>query len=45
MQYTSVDDDVEAAPIYKCDGKAPQPSRPCENHGLHIECIPPWMES
>ena len=35
MQYTSVDDDVEAAPIYRCDGKAPQPIRPHENHGLH----------
>ena len=22
MQYTIVDDDVEAAPIYRCDGKA-----------------------
>ena len=45
MQYTFVDDDVEAAPIYKCDGKASQPTRPRENHGLHIEHIPTWMES
>ena len=45
MQYTIVDDDVEAAPIYRCDGKASQPTRPCENHGLHIENIPTWMES
>ena len=45
MQYTIVDDDVEAAPIYRCDGKALQPIRPHENHGLHIECIPTWMES
>ena len=45
MQYTIVDDDVEAAPIYRCDGKAPQPIRPHENRGLHIEHIPTWMES
>ena len=37
MQYTIVDDDVEAAPIYKCDGRAKQPTRPLENHGLHVE--------
>ena len=40
MQYTFVNDDVEAAPIYRCDGKASQPTRPCENHSLHMECIP-----
>ena len=34
MQYTIVDDDVEAAPIYRCDGKAPQPTR---LHGLHMK--------
>ena len=45
MQYTIVDDDVEAAPIYRCDGKASQPARPCENHCLHIEHIPTQMES
>ena len=45
MQYTIVDDDVEAAPIYRCDGKASQPTRPYKNHGLHIEHIPTWMES
>ena len=45
MQYTIVDDDVEAVPIYRCNGKASQPARPCENHGLCIECIPTWMES
>ena len=45
MQYTIVDDDVEAAPIYRCDGKALQPARPHENHGLHIEQVPTWMES
>ena len=45
MQYTIVDDSVEVAPIYRCDGKAPQPTRPCENHGLAIEHIPTWLES
>ena len=45
MQYTFVDDDVEAAPIYRCDSKASQPIRPCQNHGLHMEHIPTLMES
>ena len=45
MQHPFVDDDVEAAPIYRCDGKALQPARPHENHGLHMEHIPTWMES
>ena len=45
MQYTFVDDDVEAVPIYRCHGKTSQPIRPCKNHGLHIEHIPTWMES
>ena len=27
MQYAIVDDDVEAAPIYRCNGKALQPTR------------------
>ena len=45
MQYTFVDDDVEAAPIYRCDGKASQSARPHENHGLHMQHIPTWMES
>ena len=47
-QYTIVDDDVEAAPIYRCDGcdgKTPQPIRPYENHGLHMEHIPTWTGS
>ena len=44
-QYTIVDDDVEVAPIYRCDGKVPQPTRPHENHGLAIEHLPTWMES
>ena len=45
MQYTIVDDDVEAALIYRCDSKTSQPIRPRKNHGLHIECISTWMES
>ena len=45
MQYTIVDDDVEAAPIYRCDGKASQPARPCRNYGLHIEHIHTQTES
>ena len=45
MHYTIVDDDVEAAPIYRYDGRAKQPTRPCENHGLHMEQVPTWTES
>ena len=45
LQYTIVDDDVEAALIYRCNGKVQQPTRPHENHGLDIEHIPTWMES
>ena len=45
MQYTIVDDGVEAVPIYRCDSKASQPIRPHQNHGLHIQHIPTWMES
>ena len=45
MQYTIVDDDVEVAPIYRHNGKALPPTRPCENHGLAIECLPTWTES
>ena len=45
MQYTIVDDNVEVAPIYRCDGKEPQPTRPCENHGLAIEYLPTQLES
>ena len=45
MQYTIEDDNVEAAPIYRCDGKAPQPTRPHKNHGLATEHLPTWMES
>ena len=45
MQYTIVDDDVEVAPIYRYNGKVLPPTRPCENHGLAIECLPTQMES
>ena len=45
MQYTIVDDDVEVAPIYRCDGKDPQPTRPCENHSVAIEHLPTQTES
>ena len=40
MLYTIVDDNVEEAPIYRCEGKAPKPTRPHENHGLAIEHLP-----
>ena len=45
MQYTIVDDNVEEAPIYRCEGKAPKPTRPCKNHCLAIECLPTQLES
>ena len=45
MQYTIVNDDVEVAPINRCDGKALPPTKPCENHGLAIEHLPTQMES
>ena len=45
MQYTIVDDNVEVAPIYRCDGKAPQPTRPHKNYGLAVECLPTQPES
>ena len=45
MQYTIVDDNIEAAPIYRCNGKILPPTRPHENHGLAIEHLPTWMES
>ena len=44
-QYTIVDDDVEVAPIYRHSSKDPQPTTPCENHGLAIEHLPTWPES
>ena len=40
MQYTIVHDDVEVAPIYRCNDKVLPPTRPCENHGLAIEHLP-----
>ena len=43
--YTIVDGNVEVAPVYRCDGNVPQPTRPHENHGLAIEHLPTWMES
>ena len=45
MQYTIVDDNVEVAPIYRCNGKESQPTRPHENHGLAIEHLPTQLES
>ena len=36
MQYTTVDDDVEAAPVYRCNGMAKQPTRP---HAKIMACI------
>ena len=45
MQYTIVDDNLEVAPIYKCDGKVPQPTRHHENHRLAIDHLPTQMES
>ena len=45
MWYTIVDDYVEAAPIYRCDGKAKQPTGPHENHDLQMEQEPTLMES
>ena len=44
-QYTIVDNNVEVVPIYRCDGKESQPTRPCENHGLAIEHLSTWPES
>ena len=41
-----MDDDVEAAPIYRCNGKAGQPIiRPHENHDLCMKWEPTWTES
>ena len=46
MQHTIVDDDIEAVPIYRCDGKAGQPIvRPHGNHDLCIKQEPTWTES
>ena len=43
--YTIVDDYVEVAPIYRCNGKDLQPTRPHENHGLAIDHLPTQLES
>ena len=41
MWHAIVDDDVEAAPIYRSDGKAGQPIlTPHENHDLHMKWEP-----
>ena len=41
-----MDDDVESAPIYRCNGKAGQPIvRPCKNHDLCMKQEPTQMES
>ena len=40
MQHKIVDDNVDVAPIYRYDGKEPQPTRPHETHGLAIEHLP-----
>ena len=45
MQYTIVDDDVEVAPIYRCNGKVLPPTRPCKNHGLAREHLSTQTES
>ena len=45
MHYTIVDDNVEDAPIYRCEGKAPKPTRPHKNHGLAMEHVPTQSES
>ena len=46
LLHTIVDDDVEAAPIYRGDGKAQQlVIRPHKNHDLHMKWKPTWMES
>ena len=41
-----MDDDVEAAPIYRSNGKAGQPViKPSENHDLHMKQELTWTES
>ena len=46
MRYTTVHDNVEVAPIYRCNGKAGLPIvRPHENYVLYMEQEPTWMES
>ena len=46
MWYTIVDDNVEAAPMYRFNSKAGRPIvRPCKIHALHMEWEHTWMES
>ena len=46
IRLTIVDDDVEAVPIYRIDGKAGQPvTEPHKNDDLHMKWEPTWMES
>ena len=46
MWHTIVDDEVEAVPIYRGDGKAGQHIiRPRENHDLHMKWEPTQTES
>ena len=46
MLYNIVDDNVEVAPIYRCNGKAGQPIvRLHENHVLHMVQKPSQMKS
>ena len=45
MQYAIVDDNVEDAPIYRCEGKALKPTRPPKNYDLAIERLPTQSES
>ena len=43
--YTFVDDNIEAAPFYRYNGKAKQPTKLHENHDLCMEWEPTHMES
>ena len=45
MWYTIVDDDVEEAPIYRCNSKAKQPTKPHGSHDLYREWEPTQMKS
>ena len=45
MRYTIVNDNVEEASFYRCEGKASNPTRPRENHGLAIEHLPTQSEN
>ena len=45
MQHTIVDDNVEEAPFYRCNGKVLPPTKSHDNHGMAIEHLPTWTES